>query len=292
MKKSSITALLVIPCSLLAITFVISGCGGGATNEPTVTTKSSTLETSEDSANTDTGNGKTPGSTPAGGSGPGTIVGRILFEGTPPNLAPLVAKGANIKDAQYCSAEPVPNQSLVVGAGGGLANVFIYLDGAPKGYKPPESLDSIPFDQENCKFIPHGLVVQVGQTMNILNSDGCSHNTNVKAVRNKAFNSTVNPYEKDGVPLVFEKPEKTPIKAVCDFHSWMNANILVVDHPFAVCTSEDGTFEINDIPAGKYKFRVWHESADFLERSYSVTVKPGEATKIELKYDQSKFGKL
>ena len=292
MNKSSTTALLVIPCTLLTLTFLVSGCGGGATSEPTVTMKSATLETSEESETSDSGGGKTTDSSSSGGSGPGTIVGRILFEGTPPNLAPLVAQGANIKDAQYCSAEPVPNQSLVVGAGGGLANVFIYLDGAPKGYEQSESFDPIPFDQENCKFIPHGLVVQTGQVMNILNSDGCAHNTNVKAVRNKAFNSTVNPNEKDGVPLIFEKPEKTPIKAVCDFHSWMSANVLVVDHPFAVCTSEDGTFEINDIPAGKYKFRVWHESADFLERSYSVTVKPGEATQIELKYDQSKFGKL
>ncbi|MBT6056351.1 MAG: hypothetical protein HOH16_13070, partial [Planctomycetaceae bacterium] len=51
----------------------------------------------------------------AAGSGPGNLVGRFILDGAAPNLSPLIAKGASVKDAEYCSAEAVPNQSLVVG---------------------------------------------------------------------------------------------------------------------------------------------------------------------------------
>lgn len=42
-------------------------------------------------------------------------------------------------------------------------------------------------------------------------------------------------------------------------HVWMNAEMLVVPHPYYAVTSEDGTFRLTDVPPGEYEVDVWHE---------------------------------
>ncbi|HSG71825.1 MAG TPA: hypothetical protein VLA12_15525, partial [Planctomycetaceae bacterium] len=143
-----------------------------------------------------------------------------------------------------------------------------------------------------CRFKPHALLAQTGQPLQVINSDGVAHNTNAPFVRNSKFNSTINANDATGVTLVLDKAEKVPVKTVCDFHTWMNCYVFVIDHPFAAVTDENGKFEIKNLPAGTHKFRVWHESADFLERSLSVEVKAGADAKVDLKYNLSKFPKL
>lgn len=294
MNKSSIKKLaflVILPVLVIGVCLTGAGCGGGAGSETTVTLKPANLE-SDGEAESGGGNDAASGGGPAVGSGPGNLVGRFILDGNAPNLSPLVAKGAAVKDAEFCSAEAVPNQSLVVGDGGGIANVFIFLDEAPKGYQPEGEIPELVFDQKNCTFEPHGLVVQVGQTVMVKNGDGAPHNTNMKVIRNKAFNQVVNGNDRTGVPLVYEKPEPTPIQAACDFHAWMKAYHLVVDHPFAACSKADGSFEIKNLPAGTHKFRVWHESAGLLERSLKVVVKPGVDNKLDQTYTIGDFADL
>ncbi len=287
-----IAFLVLLPVLVIGLCLTGAGCGGGANAVTTVTLKPATLD-SDSVEGTTTGGGGTPGGNGSPEtSGPGNLVGRFIFDGTAPNLSPLVAKGATVKDAEFCSAEAVPNQSLLVGEGGGIANMFIYLDKAPKGFKPEGGLSELVFDQKNCTFIPHGLVVQVGQTVMVKNGDGAAHNTNMKVIRNKSFNQVVNGNDRNGVPLIYGKPEPAPIKATCDFHAWMGGYHLVVDHPFAACTKADGTFEINNLPAGEYKFRVWHESAGLLERSLKVKIEAGKDNKLEQTYSVGSFSKL
>jgi len=294
MNKSSIkklALLVILPVLVIGVCLTGAGCGGGAGSETTVTLKPANLESGEVSESGG-GNDTPSGGGPAVGSGPGNLVGRFILDGNAPNLSPLVAKGAAVKDAEFCSAEAVPNQSLVVGDGGGIANIFIFLDEAPKGYQPEGEIPELVFDQKNCTFEPHGLVVQVGQTVMVKNADGAAHNTNMKVIRNKAFNQVVNGNDRTGVPLVYEKPEPTPIQAACDFHAWMKAYHLVVDHPFAACSKADGSFEIKNLPAGTHKFRVWHESAGLLERSLKVEVKPGVDNKLDQTYTIGDFADL
>ena len=72
----------------------------------------------------------------------------------------------------------------------------------------------------------------------------------------------------------------------------MKSYHLALDHPFGAATKQDGSFEIHDLPAGDYKFRIWHENAKskgILDRNYSVTIKAGETTEVKITYDASKF---
>jgi len=39
----------------------------------------------------------------------------------------------------------------------------------------------------------------------------------------------------------------------------MNAEILVVSHPYYAVTDERGEFELTDVPPGQYEIVAWHE---------------------------------
>ncbi len=286
-----------LPLCALAVCLCVwmSGCdqgiGGGAYSDVSVKVRSATLETTADDG---AGTSTTTTDQTATGSGPGTFSGRVVFDTGAISFPPLIAQGQDVKDKQVCSAEAVPNEKLVVDSSGGIANVFIFLDAAPKGYKPEkEELEPILFDQKNCYFRPHALVLRAGQPIRIINSDPVAHNANIQVKRSQGFSQTVNSSDTTGVVTSFAKSEKLPARVTCEFHNWMEAHILVADHPFAVVTAADGSFEIPNLPSGTHTFRVWHEAAsDPLERGLKVTVKPGESTTMELKYGRAKFSKL
>jgi hypothetical protein len=42
-------------------------------------------------------------------------------------------------------------------------------------------------------------------------------------------------------------------------HVWMNAEMMVVPHPYYAVTDESGQFELNDVPPGHYEVVAWHE---------------------------------
>ena len=63
----------------------------------------------------------------------------------------------------------------------------------------------------------------------------------------------------------------------------------MLDHPYMAITDSEGRFEIKALPIGKHKFRIWHERADLLERSYEVEIRADETTEISLTYTAEKF---
>ncbi len=42
-------------------------------------------------------------------------------------------------------------------------------------------------------------------------------------------------------------------------HVWMNAELMVVPHPYYVVTDESRRFELNNVPRGSYEIVAWHE---------------------------------
>ena len=209
----------------------------------------------------------------------GTLKGRFVLDGDAPSLDPLVEKGAPVKDAAVCSADPVPNQKYVVGENGGIANVVIYLKEAPDDM--PEELaeapsDPVVFDQKGCVFTPHVLAVQAGRPITVKSSDGVAHNVRANFFNNPGFNFVVNANGSKDVNL--ELGESAPASIACDIHPYMIAFWMVTDHPYVAVTDSEGNFEIPNLPEGKHKFRVWHEGAGYIDRSMKVEIEPGETT--------------
>jgi hypothetical protein len=57
----------------------------------------------------------------------------------------------------------------------------------------------------------------------------------------------------------------------------MRGWLLIVDHPYAAVTDEDGRFEIPQLPAGEHRFRLWHERPGGL----SAATANGESLKLD-----------
>ena len=289
MKSLRVFGYVAIPAGLLALVVLplLSGCGGG-TKKTTVTVKPSKK------AGGATGGGATSTTkkkTPAAG-GFGTFKGKVVFEGTAPTLNPLVAKGAKVKDAAVCSLNAVPNESLIVGPGGGVKNVFIYLTKAPKGAKiPPVSTEPAVWDQKGCHFIPHCQLVRVNQTVNIKSGDPIAHNTHTYPKREAGFNAVIKAGDRKGADFTYKIAEFEPVEIKCDFHTWMIGYQLPLKHSFAALTDANGEFTIPNLPSGVHKFQVWHESAQghYLYRNLKVAIEDGKATTQELKYPAGKL---
>ena len=275
----------------VAITFgSVCGCGnvgGGASLVPEVTVIPADLSNpSSGSSEPDADSDGASVETASTGEGFGSIAGVVTLVGTAPGLPPIIAAGADVKDKEVCAASDLPDERLLIGEGNGVANVFIFMPKAPKGGKPlPETADPVIFDQKGCRFIPHALVVPTGRVVKVLSDDAVAHNTHTYPSKNDSVNSGVAPNDREGkLQFEYRRSESVPLSVTCDYHGWMKAFHLPVDHPYATVTDANGKFSIPDVPPGTHSFVVWHESVqgNFIERKLSVVVKPGTTAEVKI----------
>jgi len=79
-------------------------------------------------------------------------------------------------------------EDLVVGPLGALRYVFIHVaDGlAGRRFAPPA--EPVALDQRGCTYRPHVVGLQVGQALELINSDATLHNVHIVSQANKPFN--------------------------------------------------------------------------------------------------------
>lgn len=283
-----VLAIITFSCVLLTV-----GCseyGGGSVVVPEVTIIPADLS-GESTGDSDAASEPVETSAGTTGSGPGNLVGRVVMTGDIPQLSPLFAQGADIKDKEVCAAVEVPNEQLVVGEGNGVQNVFVFMRKAPKGSPKPDTAEPVFFDQKNCRFLPRAMIVPVGATLRVLSGDAVAHNTHTNPARNNGVSSLVDANDREGKLEIVYQTSENPFAVTCDFHSWMKAYHLPLDHPYGAVTDENGRFEIKDVPSGTHEFVVWHESAsgNFVERKLKVTINAGQDNEIEIPYASSKL---
>jgi len=242
---------------VLGLALVLASCGGAAEPPPP-----------------SDGDQETPQTATTGG---GTISGVINFSGTAPENEPI------LMDAEPICAEQYPDgalqETVVENSNGTLQNVFVYVkEGLPDQEWPVPS-EGVLLDQSGCRYHPHVLGIQAGQTLIIRNSDGILHNIHPMPVNNRPFNLG-QPVEMDS-----EKSFPTPevmIPVECDVHDWMLGYIGVLSHPFFAVSGSDGSFSISGLPAGDYVLEAWHEL--YGTQTISVSVAEGGTEQIEISY--------
>ena len=200
--------------------------------------------------------------TGAGAQGGGTVEADVKYNG-----AAQVEKLKVNKDTEKCGTEAVI-EKVVVGGNKGLANAVVSVPGA-KGATKAKAV----IDQHGCKFVPHVVVMQPGE-LEIKNSDDILHNIHTYSTANPSINKA-QPKFKKTMTEKLEKPEF--VKLTCDVHSWMLGWVAVVPG-LAGVTDKDGVTKIENVPAGKQKIEVWHETLGKQEKD--VEVKAGQVTKV------------
>lgn len=199
----------------------------------------------------------------------GIIKGVVKFDGQPPKRAPLNVS----KFKEVC--KNVPDESLVVGTGGGVRYAVITLEGVTRG-KAVEKEAQRELDNVRCRFVPHVQAASVGQFLVLKNTDPILH--------------TAHAYFHDGQPQfnvglfpgrVSRKPLVTPglVKILCEVHPWMSAYLVITEHPYHAVTDLFGEYDIRDVPPGVYRLKVWHETLGSQEKK--IEVKAGAVSKAD-----------
>jgi len=204
----------------------------------------------------------------------GAIHGTVLLEGTAP-----AAKKMPVTIDQYLCGKEKDADDLILSARGEISNVVVWLENPPAGAVWPKDAEKVAIDQNGCSFVPRVTVVPVGGTVDFLNSDRLLHNIHATPQLNASFNRT-QPKNRT-IPVTFSKAEI--IRVDCDLHAWMTAWVVVASHPYHAVTKADGQFTFDDLPAGSYRLRIWHERLGTLEREVRLPEKANAAVKVEMK---------
>jgi plastocyanin len=171
------------------------------------------------------------------------------------------------KDAAFCGKHDLVEEKLVVGKDGGIKNVVLSIftgrGGTKLGKQSPRSKTHT-LANENCRFEPHVIVAQAGDTLEITNPDDVGHNANLGLIQNKAQNLTIPSKQSVKIELPEAEPGAMPVD--CNIHPWMKSFLLVLDHPFGAASDETGTLTIEGMPAGEeLSFRVFLEAGSVSE---------------------------
>jgi hypothetical protein len=197
----------------------------------------------------------------------GTISGTIKWSGPVPRELDFPVT----KDPQICDPEgkkSVSLERLIIGPESGVANTIVYLKNisAGKAMELPEQRRHL--DQKRCRYVPHILLVPQSTELQMQSSDATLHTIHMDGAA--SFNLPF-PFPNQPVSRTMSTPGL--INLHCNGgHVWMNAEMMVVSHPYYAVTDESGHFEFTSVPPGTYQIVAWHEGWGLAgkEQAYDV----------------------
>ena len=146
----------------------------------------------------------------------------------------------------------------------------VYVD-TISGKTFPAPTEHPVIDQKGLVFQPHVTAVQVGTTVDFLNSDSVAHNVFWTSIGgNKKLNHNMGTWPKgERKSFKFDTPGAVPI--LCNVHPEMSAYLVVVPTPYFTVSDPTGTYKIENVPDGSYTVIAWHEGAKNQSKPVSVT---------------------
>jgi plastocyanin len=150
----------------------------------------------------------------------------------------------------------------------------VYVESA-SGPVPAAADKNAVMDQRGLLFQPHVLVVQVGTTVDFLNSDKVQHNVfwpSISGDKKKSHNMGTWP---QGEKRPFKFTDPGVVSLLCNVHPEMAGYIIVSPTPYFAETGADGAYTLANVPDGDYTITAWHEGKK--TQSKRITVK-GDTT--------------
>ena len=153
-----------------------------------------------------------------------------------------------------------------------IRNVVVYIKDA--AYRGTLAVKRVELRQEHETFIPHTIAIARGSVVEFPNGDPFFHDV-FSLSRSATFDLGSYPRGQTKSHLF---RQAGLVKVYCHIHSHMTASIMVFDHTFFTIPKPDGSFTIDEIPAGSYQVSAWHERIG--ENSQPVKIEAGRASDI------------
>jgi hypothetical protein len=198
---------------------------------------------------------------------PGTVTGTVKWEGPIPKIPKLpITKNSEVCDPESRKSRDL--ERLLIGSNSGVENTVVYLKDITKGKAMdlPDARQHL--DQKTCRYVPHILLVPQGGALGIRSSDPILHTVHMTGA---AANNIPFPFQNQEIPVPMRRTGVVDLKCNAG-HVWMNAEMLVVKHPYYVVTNELGHFTLTDVPAGEYEIEAWHEGWEIVREETVLDV--------------------
>jgi plastocyanin len=196
--------------------------------------------------------------------------------GTPPENPAIRLRSDPMCD-QANGGRPATRETVIAGADGSLANVFVQLQGSFPAMPVPT--EPVVIDQRACNYSPHVVGARLGQIVRVRNSDPGLHNVHGISGTSDTFNVS---QPMAGMTNDFRMKTEGIVRLQCDVHGWMLAFVGVSSHPYFAVTGAPGAFEIRDVPVGSYTIQAWHELYGPL--TLNVRVEAGRVADVDFVY--------
>jgi len=205
----------------------------------------------------------------------GSVTGKVTFSGKDPAAKSYLIN----KDPEVCGSGQREIDFVVVN-NGVLSDVVVYLDKVKKGKAFSKELDNPVIDQKKCAFNPFMGVMKNGDTITVKNSDATLHNIHTYEIIGRAKKTVFNISQPSDVKTINKKVKLrrgTAMKMECDAHDFMHGYRFVAKSPYYALVKADGSYVIDNVPAGKYTIKAWHGTLG--EKKGKVTIDAdGKAT--------------
>jgi plastocyanin len=160
-------------------------------------------------------------------------------------------------------------------------DVIVYIESTVDTVFAPLKENPV-MDQKNLTFVPHVLPVVKGTTVDFLNSDDVLHN--VFTPDKCAEKMNLGTWPKGKKKSYTFKEIGCQSVMLCNVHPEMEAWVVTLQNPHYAKTGNDGVYEIDNIPAGKYKLLVWHEKL----KAPGVEVEIPDSGSVEVNFTLTK----
>jgi len=137
-----------------------------------------------------------------------------------------------------------------------LGDAVLYLE-SPASPSPATAAKPVTIEIAitDKTYAPHVVVVPVGSTVRFPNHDPFNHNVFSVSEPN-TFDLGL--YGRGEVKSqTFEHPGL--VRVYCNVHPRMVAYVFVMENRYYAQPGSDGSFAIDNVPAGRYRLHVWHE---------------------------------
>lgn len=110
--------------------------------------------------------------------------------------------------------------------------------------------------QLNGTFVPRVLAIVGGTRVEWPNRDSIFHNV-FSISEARPFDLGYYKSKDEAKVVVFEEPGRVDV--FCSIHARMNCIVLVMPNPWFSMADKKGHYEIENVPAGTYRIKAWHE---------------------------------